>query len=68
MACLLQRVCASRLFAAGAIFGLAGALAVYFWRNQRLFGSRFDDLQRRLWLIIALNLGVGLVLPQIDEW
>jgi membrane associated rhomboid family serine protease len=56
------------LLHAGAIFGLAGALAAYFWRNRRLFGSRFDDLQRRLWLIIALNLGIGLVLPQVDEW
>ena len=56
------------LGASGAIFGLAGALAVYFWRNRRLFGSRFDGLQRRLWFIIALNLGTGLVLPQIDEW
>lgn len=54
--------------AAGAIFGLAGALAVYFARNRPLFGSRFDDLLRRLALIILLNLGSGLVLPQIDQW
>lgn len=56
------------LLPAGAIFGLAGALVVYFSRNRRLFGPRFDDLQRRLGLIIVLNFGTGLVLPQIDEW
>jgi membrane associated rhomboid family serine protease len=52
----------------GAIFGVAGALAVYFARNRRLFGPRFDGLQTRLWLVIALNLGLGLLLPQVDEW
>ena len=56
------------LGASGAIFGLAGALTVYFWRNHKLFGSRFDDLIKRLLLIIVLNLGSGIVLPQIDEW
>ena len=56
------------LGASGAIFGLAGALAVYFLRNRSLFGKRFDNLQVRLWVIIVLNLGSGVVLPQIDEW
>ena len=56
------------LGASGAIFGLAGALVIFFWRNQKLFGSRFNNLQMRLWLIIALNLGSGFVLPQVDEW
>lgn len=56
------------LGASGAIFGLAGALTVFFLRNKKLFGSRFDDLLKRLLLIIVLNLGSGFVLPQIDEW
>jgi membrane associated rhomboid family serine protease len=56
------------LGASGAIFGLSGALSVYFWRNRQLFGSRFNNLQFRLLLIIVLNLGTGFVLPQIDEF
>lgn len=56
------------LGASGAVFGLSGALVVYFWRNNRLFGSRVNSLLVRLLGIIALNLGSGLVLPQIDQW
>jgi membrane associated rhomboid family serine protease len=56
------------LGASGAIFGLAGALSVYFWRNKTLFGSRFNGLQFRLLLVIVLNLGTGFYLPQIDEF
>jgi len=59
---------APSLGASGAIFGLSGALVVYFWRNHDLFGQRFDGLLKRLLLIIVLNLGTGIVLPQIDEW
>ena len=55
------------LGASGAIFGLAGALVVYFVRNHKLFGSRFDQLVFRLLVIIVLNLVSGYFMPQIDE-
>lgn len=55
------------LGASGAIFGLAGALVVYFVRNHRLFGSRFDQLVIRLVAIIILNLVTGHFIPQVDE-
>jgi membrane associated rhomboid family serine protease len=55
------------LGASGAIFGLAGALVVYFSRNHKLFGSRFDGLLIRLIGIIVLNLVTGHFMPQIDE-
>lgn len=46
--------------ASGAIFGLVGALGVYFWQHKRMFG-RLGNLQ--FWniiVVIALNLGLGL--------
>lgn len=57
------------LGASGAIFGLAGALLVYFIRNRPLFvKAKADDIIRRLAITVVLNLGVGLLLPNIDEW
>ena len=56
------------LGASVAIFGVSGALVVYFLINKRLFTSKANGMILRLLLIIALNFGSGLVLPQIDEW
>jgi len=54
--------------ASGAIFGILGALAAYFVVNRDTLG----DMGRRnltgLAAIAAINLGIGLVIPNIDNW
>lgn len=54
--------------ASGAIFGILGALAAYFLANRDTLG----DMGRRnltgLATIAAINLGIGLVIPNIDNW
>ncbi|HUP27087.1 MAG TPA: rhomboid family intramembrane serine protease, partial [Chloroflexia bacterium] len=45
--------------ASGAIFGLIGALAVYFGLHRRLLGARGNAQFRSILLVIVLNLGFG---------
>ena len=56
--------------ASGAIFGLAGALIPFLFRNRRIFGE--DRAKRQLFAIlrvIALNLVIGFVAAGlIDNW
>mmetsp|Transcript_11746 Transcript_11746/g.23556 ORF Transcript_11746/g.23556 Transcript_11746/m.23556 type:complete len:310 (-) Transcript_11746:279-1208(-) len=56
------------LGASGAIFGLAGALIVYFARNKVLYKNRGSATVVRLSITVLLNFGIGLLLPDIDEW
>lgn len=54
--------------ASGAIFGILGALAAYFLVHRNTFG----DMGRRnltgLATIAAINLAIGLLIPNIDNW
>jgi membrane associated rhomboid family serine protease len=55
--------------ASGAIFGLIGALAVFFGLNRSLFGKRGNFQFWNIIVVIVLNLGLGLsgIFP-VDNW
>jgi rhomboid protease GluP len=55
------------LGASGAIFGLIGALAVFLYRNSRLFGHVGRNMLSNLIVVIVLNLAISLS-PGIDLW
>ncbi|KAL6781065.1 hypothetical protein ACKKBG_A09650 [Auxenochlorella protothecoides x Auxenochlorella symbiontica] len=56
------------LGASGAIFGLGGALAIFFYQNRNLYGQRSDFVLRQLGQTLALNVVYGFVSPRIDNW
>lgn len=72
--CVRPKVCiqdafdAAAVLAAGAIFGLGGALAVYCARHRDLMGSQSDAILRSLGQSLALNIAIGFSTPQIDQW
>jgi len=54
--------------ASGAIFGLVGAYSVFVLMHRRAF--RHEGIPALLWLvfIIGLNLGIGLIIPNVDNF
>lgn len=59
---------APSLGASGAVFGLGGALAVYFYQNKKFYGKRSDYVLKQLWQTLLLNLVYGFANPRIDNW
>jgi uridine nucleosidase len=59
---------APSLGASGAVFGLGGALAMYFYRNKELYGKRSDFILKQLWQTLLLNMAYGFANPRIDNW
>jgi len=53
--------------ASGAIFGLAGATAVYFWRYRENFGDEGRAILQNVLMVIGLNLVFGFTNAQIDN-
>jgi len=54
--------------ASGAIFGVGGALAVFFWRHRDYFGKASDQVLNELGRSLALNVGMGFVVANVDNW
>ena len=54
--------------ASGAIFGLVGALVIYFLRYRDQFGDRGRAVLQNMLIIIAVNFVFGLNAPGIDNW
>lgn len=54
--------------ASGAIFGLAGAITVFFTRYRENFGARGRSILQNMLVIIGINLVFGLTVPGIDNW
>lgn len=54
--------------ASGAIFGLGGALAVFFWRHRDYFGKASDAVLAQLGQSLAVNVVMGLVVSNVDNW
>ncbi len=47
---------------------MGGALAMYFYRNKELFGSRSDFVLKQLWQNLLINTMYGFMNPRIDNW
>jgi membrane associated rhomboid family serine protease len=56
------------LGASGAVFGVGGALAVYFYRNREIYGRKSDYMLKSLWQTLLFNLLYGFANPRIDNW
>lgn len=54
--------------ASGAIFGLAGAITVYFFKYRENFGVRGRAILQNMLVIIGFNLVLGFSVPGIDNW
>ena len=54
--------------ASGAIFGLVGAYSIFVFIHRRAF--RHGGIPALIWLvfIIGLNLGIGLIIPNVDNY
>ncbi len=56
------------LGASGAIFGLIGALAVFLYRHNHIFGVAGRNMLYNVIFIIVVNLVISVSVPEIDLW
>lgn len=52
----------------GAIFGIGGAVALFFYRHKTLFGSTSDHILEGLRNSLLMNVVYGLSSRNIDNW
>jgi membrane associated rhomboid family serine protease/Tfp pilus assembly protein PilF len=67
---LLSLACSNDLSvgASGAIFGIFGALGVYFYQNRALFGPIARSLVKQVAVLSAVNLALPLAIAGVDGW
>lgn len=56
------------LGASGAIFGVAGAIAVFFQRHKQIFGPHSDEILQNLGRTLAINVAYGFMSRGVDNW
>ena len=59
---------APSLGASGAVFGVGGALGMYFYQNKEIWGKKADYMLQSLWQTLLMNVLYGLANPRIDNW
>lgn len=59
---------APSLGASGAVFGLGGALAMYFYQNKSLYGKKSEYVLKQLWQTLLINMVYGFANPRIDNY
>ncbi len=50
------------------MFGVGGALAVFFYRHKDYFGKTSDAVLQSLGQSLIINLGYGLMSRSVDNW
>lgn len=55
-------------FISGAIFGIGGALAVFFYRHRTYFGPTSDAVLKALGQSLAINTAMGFAVANVDNW
>lgn len=54
--------------ASGAVFGVLGSIAVYYYLNQHIYGKYGRGMMGGIGLIVLLNLGFGFTVQGVDNW
>ena len=54
--------------ASGAVFGVLGAIAAYYYLNQHLYGKYGRGMIMGIGVIVLLNLGFGFTVEGVDNW
>ncbi len=69
---VFAHLCLSRYIpqccSAGAVFGVAGALAMYHYRHRHVLGEESSIIIQGLRNSLVMNLKIGLLCPLIDSW
>ena len=54
--------------ASGAVFGVLGSIAVYYYLNQHIYGKYGRGMMGGIAMIVLLNLGFGFTVQGVDNW